>query len=150
MSGKKAGKSNVRTEVSAGGVIYRKTNGRIEVVLISTHGGRSLSLPKGIIEPGERPEEAAVREVQEETGCIGEIEDFLGRIEYWYFFEGTRIHKFVYYYLIRYLSGDVSLHDQEVERAAWFAIEEAIDRVSYDNEREIIRLAFKKLKHRDT
>lgn len=150
MNGKKAGKGRVKTEISSGGVIYRRNDGKIEIVLISTRGGRTLSLPKGLIEPGENPEQAAIREVQEETGCRGEIEDFLGKIEYWYSLEGAKIHKFVYYYLIKYTSGDVNLHDREVEQASWFDIEQAIEKASYENEREVIRLALQKLRNRHT
>ena len=132
---------NTRNEVSAGGVIHRKSDGRTDVCLISTGGGKNWQLPKGIIEPGEPAEEAARREVAEETGLSGEIEQPLDKIEYWYVWEGTRIHKLVYFFLFRHTGGSTNLHDDEVDDARWFAIEDALERLSFENERRIVRQA---------
>lgn len=140
----------VKMEFSSGGVIYKKQQGNIFVVLISVGNGKVLSLPKGLINKEEKPENAALREVKEETGCYGEIEDFLGKIEYWYRKERNLVHKFVYYFLIRYTGGDTRNHDWEVESADWFQIDEAIEKISYDNERDILRIAKRKLEGRNS
>jgi 8-oxo-dGTP pyrophosphatase MutT (NUDIX family) len=134
-----------RLEISAGGVIYRRQSGPPEVCLIATQGGRAWQLPKGIIERGERPEDAARREVAEETGLQGDRLRSLERIEYWYVWEEdgerTRIHKFVYFFLFRCTGGSTDDHDHEVDDACWFPLPEAQERLSFENERRVLRLA---------
>jgi 8-oxo-dGTP pyrophosphatase MutT (NUDIX family) len=97
-------------EVSAGGVIYRKHRGTIEIALI--HVRHRWGLPKGHIEEGESLNEAAIREVREETGLEGRMQRKLGDIRYSYRDKRKksgpiRIYKRVYFYLLRYLRGDV-------------------------------------------
>lgn len=139
-------------EYSAGGVIYRPGSGspgtEPEVCLIATEGFRHWQLPKGLVESGEPPEETATREVREETGLEGEIDGFLGRIEYWYVRpdyrntgERVRVHKEVDFFLMRYVSGSTDLHDHEVDDARWFPVSEALRTLSFDSEREILRKA---------
>ena len=134
-----------RLEISAGGVIFRERRGRTEVCLITTQGGRAWQLPKGIIEDGEPAEEAAQREVSEETGLQGNLVQRLDRIEYWYIWkernERTRVHKFVYFFLFRYLRGSTKDHDDEVDDACWVPLSEAQARLSFKNERRVIELA---------
>jgi 8-oxo-dGTP pyrophosphatase MutT (NUDIX family) len=132
---------NTRNEVSAGGVIYRREGDRTEVCLISTQGGKAWQLPKGLIEDGEPAEEAARREVEEETGLLGELERPLDRIEYWYSWEGTRIHKLVYFFLFAYTDGSTEDHDDEVDDARWFPLEQAPETLSFENERRVMRQA---------
>jgi 8-oxo-dGTP pyrophosphatase MutT (NUDIX family) len=134
-----------RLEISAGGVIYRPQRGAAEVCLIATQGGKAWQLPKGLIERGERPEDAARREVAEETGLRGELLRRLDRIEYWYVWEEdgerTRVHKFVYFFLFRCTGGSTDDHDHEVDEARWFRLAEAQQRLSFENERRVLRLA---------
>jgi 8-oxo-dGTP diphosphatase len=134
-------------EISAGGVIYRRRRDGPQVCLISTQGGKAWQLPKGIIEPGEQPEEAAVREVAEETGLYGELEAKLERIEYWYIAdygpERERVHKLVYFYLFRYIRGSTKDHDSEVDDARWVALNEARRLLSFENERRVLEQAGK-------
>lgn len=134
-----------RLEISAGGVIYRRRPGTAEVCLIATQGGRAWQLPKGIIEDGERPEDAARREVEEETGLRGDLLRSLEKIEYWYVWEEggqrTRIHKYVYFFLFRCTGGSTDDHDHEVDDACWFPLAEAQRRLSFENERRVLRIA---------
>lgn len=134
-----------RLEISAGGVIYRCRQEFPEVCLIATQGGRAWQLPKGLIERGERPEDAARREVAEETGLRGELLRRLDRIEYWYVWsehgESTRVHKYVYFFLFRCTGGSTDDHDHEVDDARWFPLTEAQERLSFENERRILGLA---------
>ena len=134
-----------RMEISAGGVIYRSLGEQPEVCLISTQGGRTWQLPKGIIEQGEAAEDAARREVAEETGLQGEFMRRLDKIEYWYVWnhggEPARVHKFVYFFLFRCTGGSTEDHDDEVDDARWFPVEEAQARLSFDGERGVMELA---------
>ena len=138
---------NTRLEISAGGVIYRRRPKGLDVCLIQTHNGTAWQLPKGLIERGEPAEDAAVREVAEETGLTGELLGRLEKIEYWYVWDEedgrVRVHKFVYFFLLRYVSGSTKDHDDEVDDARWFPIEEAQRTLSFVNERHVLKLAAK-------
>jgi 8-oxo-dGTP diphosphatase len=135
--------AKVKSERSAGGVVYQEKAGDMQVALIATRGARLWGLPKGHIEKGEKPLEAALREVREETGLSSEPVGDLGHIEYWYRDSTSRVlcHKWVQYYLLQYVDGDLTLHGWEVDDARWFPIDEALDTVSYENEREVLSRA---------
>ncbi|MEO5860243.1 MAG: NUDIX hydrolase [Pyrinomonadaceae bacterium] len=133
-------------QVSAGGVAYRFNEGKVEVVVIKTSSEGRWQLPKGIIDPGETPEIAALREVREEGGISCEIIERLDVIEYWFVasFDGApkkRYHKKVHFYLMTYLNGDVKDHDHEVVEARWVAIGEAQRMLAFDSEKELIVMA---------
>jgi 8-oxo-dGTP pyrophosphatase MutT (NUDIX family) len=126
-------------EISSGGVVYRRRKGATEVALIRVRD--RWCLPKGKVEEGEGLQAAALREVSEETGLKGRVVAKLGDITYWYANktrggETIRIFKRVYFYLIRYLRGDVRRHDEEVEETQWHPIEDAIRKLAYPSERE--------------
>jgi 8-oxo-dGTP pyrophosphatase MutT (NUDIX family) len=124
---------------SAGGLVVEGER----ILLISTQDGRRWQLPKGHIEPGESPEQAAVREVREETGVTGRVLAALPGVEYWFIERGERrVHKKVEYFLLAYISGDAADFDPgEVSGAQWFAWEEGLDKLSFDNERRVVRSA---------
>lgn len=128
---------------SAGGVIYQERQGKMWVALIATKEGKVWGLPKGIVERGEKPLETALREVKEESGLQGEPVADLRYIEYWYRDSASKVlyHKFVHYYLLSHTGGDVSEHDWEVDEAQWFTIEEAIERASYESEKDVLSKA---------
>lgn len=134
-----------RREISAGCVVYRRLGEVAEVALIQPRDRVAWSLPKGMIERGETPAEAAVREAREETGLTGEILSKIDTIQYSYMAKWeeppTRIFKIVTFFLARFVEGDPSLHDHEVDQVEWFAITDAIDRATYPQEREILRKA---------
>ena len=123
---------------SAGGVVLRDG----QMLLISLKEGSRWQLPKGRIEAGESAEQAAVREVEEETGVAGTPVVPLERIEYWFFEAGRQIHKTVDFFLLSYRSGSTADYDpREVSDARWFPVAEALDRLTFDNERAVARRA---------
>jgi 8-oxo-dGTP pyrophosphatase MutT (NUDIX family) len=138
---------SLKTQVSSGGVIFKRDDNAVDVALISVKNGSVWCLPKGVIDEGESPENAAVREVSEETGLRGRILHKLGEITYWFHIreENAKCKKTVHFYLMEYESGDVSEHDWEVDSASWFPIDEAIEKAKYKDEKEMLKLARKKL-----
>jgi len=130
-------------EVSAGGLVIDST-GKLGLLigrrdLKDATGKRILwSLPKGHIEEGETPEEAALREVQEETGIVSVIEKSLGVIDFWFMAGGKRIHKTVHHYLFRESGGLLAAQESEVDEVAWFPLAEIVDRLAYPDEKKLI------------
>lgn len=119
---------------SAGGLVVRDG----EILLIAVAGGRRWQLPKGHLEPGESPEQAAVREVCEETGVRGRALASLPEIEYHFTQGGRVIHKRVEYFLLGYLDGSADDFDPgEVHGAAWMSWDEGLARLTFDNERRV-------------
>jgi 8-oxo-dGTP pyrophosphatase MutT (NUDIX family) len=145
-------------EFSAGGVVVRDTQGGTpegaqaggEVVVIvptrrAADGSRVLALPKGHVDPGEIPIEAATREVREETGIVAEPVCELGESRYWYRRDGRTIGKSVVFYLFSYVEGDTADHDDEVEEVRWIGLQQARTALSHAAEREMVELALARL-----
>ncbi len=137
-----------RSEISAGGVVYRRPDEGVEVVLAARRtrrGDLAWGLPKGLVEPDETPEQAAVREVREETGLEADVEVSLGEIRYFYVWEGIRVRKAVHFFLMRATGGDASQHDDEMEEVRWFPLSVALRRATYKGEREVLQRAAARL-----
>ena len=134
-----------KEQVSAGGVAFREAGGVTEVALISVGEDGRWQLPKGLVDRGESAEAAALREVREETGLACEVVAPLETIEYWYFSKGgperVRFHKRVHFFLMRYVSGRVAEHDDEVNEARWVLIEEAAEMLAFKSERKVLEQA---------
>ncbi|MFZ0384543.1 MAG: NUDIX domain-containing protein [Solirubrobacteraceae bacterium] len=129
-------------EFSAGGVVVRGEE-MIAIVPLkrSADGGRVLGLPKGHPDGDETPEQAAAREITEETGVTARLIELLGDVEYRYERKGRPVHKVVRFFLFEYECGDVADHDQEIEHAEWLPLRDAAARLTYEGEREIVRRA---------
>ena len=133
----------MKRELSAGGVVLRASEGQVEVAVVSPRRG-VLALPKGHPEPGESLEQAATREVREETGLVAEPAEPLGEVRYWYTLAGERVLKRVAFFLFAYRSGSIADHDDEVESAAWVPLQRAPELLSYKGEREMAAKALER------
>jgi ADP-ribose pyrophosphatase YjhB (NUDIX family) len=101
--------------------------------------GRLLwSLPKGHIETGETAVDAAVREVEEETGIRSRVIAPLGTIDFWFIAEDRRVHKTVHHYLLEAAGGELSDEDIEVDEVAWVPLSEVTERLAYADERRLL------------
>jgi ADP-ribose pyrophosphatase YjhB (NUDIX family) len=111
--------------------------------LIARHDRRGRlvwSLPKGHVEAGETPQDAAVREVEEETGIRGRVIAPLGTIDFWFVAEQRRVHKTVHHFLLVAEGGELSDADIEVVEVAWFDLDEVAARLAYADERRLLAL----------
>jgi len=104
-------------------------------------GGRVLGLPKGHLDGDESPEQAALREIAEETGVTAELIAELGEVSYRHERKGRTLDKTVRFYLFRYRSGDLADHDHEIEEALWLPLDQAAERLTYAGEREMVERA---------
>ena len=135
----------IRDQTSAGGVVFRRDDDRVEVVIVAVGPHNRWQLPKGLVDKGEKPEVTAVREAREEGGVTSEIVSHIDTVEYWYvgLDNGIRVrfHKRVHFYLMRYLSGETKDHDWEVNEARWIPIEDAAAQLEFDNEKHVMERA---------
>ena len=139
-------------ELSAGGVLVRRTRGRSVVAAIRPRGKApgTWALPKGNIDPGERPDETALREVLEETGVEGRLVEKLGDVKYTYTRrDGARVFKIVSFYLLRAGRGRLGEIEEamrvEVAEARWLPLEEAPRLLAYGGERAMAAKALARL-----
>jgi len=130
-------------EVSAGGLVIDATGtmglliGRYDLKDLT--GKRILwSLPKGHIEEGETPEQAAIREVAEETGITSSITKSLGVIDFWFMAGGKRIHKTVHHFMFTEVGGTLLAQESEVDEVSWFPLSEIVERLAYPDEKKLI------------
>jgi ADP-ribose pyrophosphatase YjhB (NUDIX family) len=126
-------------ETSAGGLVVDRENRRAALIARHDRRGKLVwSLPKGHVEPGETPEDAAVREVEEETGIRGRVIAPLGTIDFWFVAEQRRVHKTVHHYLLEAECGELSDADVEVDQVAWVPLDEVAARLAYADERRLL------------
>ena len=148
-------------EISAGGVVVKRAGEGWEMAVIEPQTEASsarparktsqkvvLALPKGLVDPGEKPEQTALREVGEETGLIATPITKLGDIKYVYvrsWGDRQRVFKIVSFFLLRYRSGEIDDVSREmrveVRRAFWIPLEEAPRKLAYRGERDVVRRA---------
>jgi 8-oxo-dGTP pyrophosphatase MutT (NUDIX family) len=137
----------MRREFSAGGVLVRRLSGRWMLAAIQPAGRKPpvWALPKGIIDPGEKPEDTALREVAEETGIEARLVTKVGDVRYVYMRAGERVFKVVSFYLLRYRRGRLGeiapAQKVEVADARWFPLEEGSRVLAYKGEREMAEKA---------
>lgn len=130
----------MRNEHSSGGAVLSFRDGVPYVALIATRGRLRWGLPKGAVSEGETSEQAALREVQEETGLEAVIVKPLETIEYFFRAGGTLIRKTVDFYLMNYVSGTLTPQLSEVDDVQWVELSEAIQRASFDSEKKLLEM----------
>lgn len=130
-------------EVSAGGLVIDKSG--LQGLLIGRRDqkdpeGKKLlwSLPKGHIEEGETPEQAAIREVAEETGINSQITQSLGVIDFWFMAGGKRIHKTVHHFMFKETGGLLAAQESEVDEVGWFPLADIVGLLAYPDEKKLI------------
>lgn len=129
----------MRLQFSAGGVVYKKEKGKL-LILVSQHSQHhGWVFPKGLIGDhidGEKKEDTAVREVEEETGIKAKIIEPLATVTYWFVLNGEKIRKTVYYFLMEFIE-DTGKRDLEMEQVEWLSIDEVLARLDYKSDKEV-------------
>lgn len=146
-SGRPSEGGRSRREDSAGGVVVRRTaSGPLFLLIRDPY--HNWGLPKGHVETGESAESAARREVAEETG-LAELEliDDVATIDWFFQDGGERVHKFCRFFLFGSEAGNARPETREgISECVWLPFAEAIERITYDNAREVLREAGRRLR----
>ncbi len=115
------------------------------VAMIATRGRTRWGLPKGAVAPGETSEQAALREVLEETGLEAQIVKPLNTIEYFFRASDSLIRKRVDFYLMLHTGGELKPQLTEVDDVEWVELSEAIRRASFASEKKLLESAQQEL-----
>ncbi|MBX4205383.1 MAG: NUDIX hydrolase [Candidatus Doudnabacteria bacterium] len=135
-----------RREFSAGGIVYKKQDGQIFVLMINPKGRdygpaeNYWSFPKGHLESDESAEETALREIKEETGARAQVKKKLTDIKYTFKWDNDNIFKIVSYFLMEYLEGELR-PDEEIANVEWVDISEAASRLKFKGDKEVLEQA---------
>lgn len=137
----------MKMEFSAGGVVYKKTSiGQFSILLAQHSKHHGWVFPKGLISDHVREESkemTALREVEEETGAVATIVKPLTPVTYWYVWEGEKVKKTVYYFIMHYVSGDITKHDFEMEDVRWVDFEDVYKTLTYAGDKKVWKEARK-------
>ncbi|MDP2670952.1 MAG: NUDIX domain-containing protein [bacterium] len=128
-------------EESAGGIVYKKENSQIYILVTQHSAHHGWVFPKGLLDKGEDKATTALREVREEGGVVAKIVEELAPVEYFYKFQGETIKKKVTYFLMEYVSGKIEDHDWEMEAAEWLPLEKVDERLTYKTDKQVFQKA---------
>ncbi|HEX6938955.1 MAG TPA: NUDIX hydrolase [Longimicrobiales bacterium] len=139
------GRQRARIETSAGGVVFRRSDGGGVMFLLIRDPYENWGLPKGHVEGEETPEQAALREIMEETGLAGlRAECELPTIDWYFRDRGRLVHKFCHFYLVESRMGEARPQREEgITDCVWLPPDEAIRTITYENAREVLRAAIR-------
>lgn len=139
----KGGKARAQRETSAGGVVFRRRPDDAVRFLLIRDSYTNWGFPKGHLEAGEPPAEAARREVTEETGLDELVLHGPIKVIDWYFrFRGKTIHKYCHFFLFESRRGEPMPEGEEgITACVWHPLDEAQRTISYDNARDVLRRA---------
>lgn len=141
----------MKFEFSAGGIVFKKDGSELKILVAQHSQHKGWVFPKGLIGDrdeikDEKKEDTAVREVEEETGARAEILSQITPVTYWYVWEGEKRKKTVYYFIMKYVGGDIAEHDHEMSAVEWLAEDEVLDRLSYKTDKQAYQEALPKIK----
>ena len=153
LQGRQMGKA--KREYSAGGAVFKRKNNNLFWLIIQPSAkdqplrqGR-WQLPKGWIDKNETSQEAAVREVKEESGVEAEIVEKIDRINiFFYNEEKQQVVKNIVFFLMEYQSGSIKDHEPETEKAVWLPFKKAYDQMTFKSEKKVLEKAKKILEER--
>jgi len=129
----------MRFEFSAGGVVFRKVNGDLQILVAQASQHHGWVFPKGLIgdhKKGEKKEETAVREVEEETGIKAKIIKPLEPITYWFVWKDDKVKKTVYYFLMEFIE-DTGKRDEEMEAVEWILASDVEQKLTYPSDKKV-------------
>jgi 8-oxo-dGTP pyrophosphatase MutT (NUDIX family) len=138
----------VKRKKAAGGVIIRtdQPSNQQQVLLVQHRESMTWGFPKGHIDPGESPDQTALREVEEETGVVGRIVDTLPTTRYQFTTRnGVRIDKEVAWFLMEQVGIGTQTHAHEVASVRWMQIDAAYENLDFDNNRSILTTALQRI-----
>ena len=139
----------MKFEFSAGGIVYKEHLGKMSILVCQHSQHHGWVFPKGFIGDkikGESKEATALREVAEETGVKGKIIQPLEPVTYWYVMDKEKRKKTVYYYIMEYVSGDITQHDWEMENVEWLPTDKVEYRLTYPSDKQAWEKAEKIIK----
>jgi len=150
----------MKFEFSAGGIVFKKEKKELYILVAQHSQHLGWVFPKGLIGDhvkgekksasaegsGETKEEAAVREVEEETGAKGVILKQITPLTYWYVWEGEKRKKTVYYFIMKYVGGDITKHDIEMSAVEWLPENEVSERLTYKSDKQAYEEALPNIK----
>jgi 8-oxo-dGTP pyrophosphatase MutT (NUDIX family) len=136
----------VKRVFSAGGIVLRKTDGDINVLVTQHSGHLGWDFPKGHLETGESSEQAALREVEEETGVHGKVLEKVGQTQYFYFEDGEKVFKTVTFFLMEYISEGTATTAFEVSDRIWLPVDEVLEKLTFKDTKALWEKAKEKIK----
>jgi 8-oxo-dGTP pyrophosphatase MutT (NUDIX family) len=138
-------------EFTAGGVVYRRRGVLIDILMIQDPVGR-WTIPKGHVEPGEKIEQTALREVEEETGLSElRLDERLDKLHFFYRKEGKLIFMTTYVFLMEAIGDTQAIKAEEgpaVSDVRWFSVDKALELIEYKDTEKLFRLALKKIEQK--
>lgn len=140
----------MKFEFSAGGVVFKKSEKGVEILVAQHSQHHGWVFPKGFIGDkeefkGESKEDTALREVEEETGVKGKILEPLTPVTYWYVMNDVKRKKTVYYFIMQGIGGDIAKHDWEMENVEWLPMDKVEDRLTYGSDKDVWKEAKKRI-----
>jgi 8-oxo-dGTP diphosphatase len=134
----------MKFEFSAGGIVFKKENQSLFILIAQHSQHHGWVFPKGLIGDHvkeESKESTALREVKEETGVDAEIVKELEPVTFWYVFNGEKIKKTVYYYIMKHVGGNFENRDMEMESVEWVPLDEVVERLTYKSDKQVFEEA---------
>ena len=129
----------IKRVFSAGGIVVRKLDGELKFLVSQHSGHHGWDFPKGHLEKGESSAQAAIREVEEETGVKAEIIEKVGKTEYFYVDQGEKAFKTVVYFLMNYVGEGEATTAYEVSGMEWLPVEEVEEKLTFKDTKELWR-----------